>query len=106
MRTKLFLIAACILSSAASQTLTDSSPVWNFGSYATGIGTEASTKAPVGEYISKIEIYKGHTSLGDFGGIKVFYGTTPTASDLAKYYETSLDRVSTTVFHSLTLTST
>ncbi len=65
-------------------------------------GTRSSTKAPVGEHISKIEIYKGWSGDGDFGGIKVFYGTTPTASDLAKY----AGSVSTTVFHTLTLTST
>jgi len=103
MSRKLFLVAACFVASATSQTLIDSSPVWNFGGHDPGDGTEASSIAPVGQYVSKIEIYKGHSFPGDFGGIQVFYGTTPTPSTLAKYNSGS---VSTTQIRTITMTST
>ena len=105
MRTQLLLIAVFFVTSTTNQTLTDSSPVWNFGGYTTGTGTEASSQAPAGEHVSKIEIFKGWPGGGDFGGIKVYYGTTPTASNLAKYSESS-GAVSTTSFRTITLTST
>ena len=105
MSLKLFLVAACFVTSTTSQTFIDSSPVWNFGGYTFGTGTEASSKAPVGQYVSKIEIYKGWSGLCDFGGIQVSYGTTPTPSTLAKYSESN-GTVSTTLFRTITMTST
>jgi hypothetical protein len=87
MKTQLFLIAVCITASTTSQALYDAVPAWNFGNFPTWKGTQSSTKTPRGEHISKINLYKGVSSNGDFGGIQVFYGTTPNASPLAKYDE-------------------
>ena len=67
--TQLFLNADFCALTTTSQTLTDSSPVWNFWSYTTGTGTEASTQATIGQHISKIEIYMGIRAVQSQNGL-------------------------------------
>jgi len=69
MKTLLFLLTAFLGKSTTPQTLTDASPAWNYGNYPTGMGTEAKTLAPVGQHISRIDIYRGSSGNGDIGGI-------------------------------------